>query len=137
MDMSLLSNEAVLGYMVGGIYYDAVKTTAVSNFIAIKEKSITPTCLPINNPVAIPKVIGWNIDVRASSLIGRPALKKANRGKIKNDTQGWSLYSNVLRGDWFKELIFNGIKDASNIPEIVACIPDFKKHNHKMKPKPI
>jgi hypothetical protein len=38
MDMSLLSNEAVLGYMVGGIYYDAVKTTAVSNFIAIKEK---------------------------------------------------------------------------------------------------
>ena len=38
MGMSLLSNEAVLGYMVGGIYYDAVKTTAVSNFMAIKEK---------------------------------------------------------------------------------------------------
>lgn len=38
MDMSLLSNDVVLGYMVGGIYYDAVKTTAVSNFIAIKEK---------------------------------------------------------------------------------------------------
>jgi hypothetical protein len=38
MDMSLLSNDAVLGYMVGGIYYDAVKTTTVSSFIAIKEK---------------------------------------------------------------------------------------------------
>jgi hypothetical protein len=38
MGMSLLSNEAVLGYMVGGIYYDAVKTTAISNFMAIKEK---------------------------------------------------------------------------------------------------
>jgi len=38
MDMSLLSNEAVLGYMVGGIYYDAVKTTTVSSFIVIKEK---------------------------------------------------------------------------------------------------
>jgi hypothetical protein len=38
MDMSLLSNEAVLGYMVGGIYYDAVKTTTVSSFMAIKEK---------------------------------------------------------------------------------------------------
>ena len=38
MDMSLLSNEAVLGYMVGGIYYDAVKTRTVSSFIAIKEK---------------------------------------------------------------------------------------------------
>lgn len=38
MDMSLLSNEAVLSYMVGGIYYDAVKTTTVSSFMAIKEK---------------------------------------------------------------------------------------------------
>lgn len=38
MDMSLLSNEAVLGYMVGGIYYDAVKTTTVSSVMAIKEK---------------------------------------------------------------------------------------------------
>ncbi|MFW0702271.1 hypothetical protein ACN09M_04540 [Aliarcobacter butzleri] len=38
MDISLLSNEAVLGYIVGGIYYDAVKTTATSSFIAIKEK---------------------------------------------------------------------------------------------------
>ncbi|MPL73579.1 hypothetical protein SDC9_19384 [bioreactor metagenome] len=38
MDMSLLSNEAVLGYIVGGIYYDAVKTTTVSSFITIKEK---------------------------------------------------------------------------------------------------
>lgn len=38
MDMSLLSNDAVLGYIVGGIYYDAVKTTAISNFMAIKEK---------------------------------------------------------------------------------------------------
>jgi hypothetical protein len=38
MGMSLLSNEAVLGYMVGGIYYDAVKTTTVSSFMAIKEK---------------------------------------------------------------------------------------------------
>ena len=38
MDMSLLSNEAVLGYIVGGIYYDAVKTTSVSGFMAIKEK---------------------------------------------------------------------------------------------------
>lgn len=38
MDMSLLSNEAVLGYMVGGIYYDAVKTTTISSFMAIKEK---------------------------------------------------------------------------------------------------
>jgi hypothetical protein len=38
MDLSLLSNEAVLGYVVGGIYYDAVKITAVSNFMAIKEK---------------------------------------------------------------------------------------------------
>lgn len=38
MDISLLSNEAVLGYMVGGIYYDAVKSTTVSSFVAIKEK---------------------------------------------------------------------------------------------------
>lgn len=38
MDMSLLSNEAVLGYIVGGIYYDAVKTTTVSSFITMKEK---------------------------------------------------------------------------------------------------
>lgn len=38
MDISLLSNEAVLGYIVGGIYYDAVKTTTVSSFTAIKEK---------------------------------------------------------------------------------------------------
>lgn len=38
MCMSLLSNEAVLGYMVGGIYYDAVKTTTVSSVMAIKEK---------------------------------------------------------------------------------------------------
>jgi hypothetical protein len=38
MDMSLLSNEAVLGYIVGGIYYDAVKTTTVSSFATIKEK---------------------------------------------------------------------------------------------------
>lgn len=38
MDMSLLSNEAVLGYIVGGIYYDAVKNTTVSSFITIKEK---------------------------------------------------------------------------------------------------
>lgn len=36
--MSLLSNEAVLGYIVGGMYYDAVKTTTVSSFITIKEK---------------------------------------------------------------------------------------------------
>lgn len=38
MDISLLSNEAVLGYMVGGMYYDAVKTTTVSSFTVIKEK---------------------------------------------------------------------------------------------------
>jgi hypothetical protein len=38
MNMSLLSNEVVLGYIVGGIYYDAVKTTTVSSFMAIKEK---------------------------------------------------------------------------------------------------
>lgn len=38
MDISLLSSQAILGYVVGGIYYDVVKTTTVSSFIAIKEK---------------------------------------------------------------------------------------------------
>lgn len=38
MDMSLLNNDVVLGYIVGGIYYDAVKTTTVSSFMTIKEK---------------------------------------------------------------------------------------------------
>lgn len=38
MDMSLLSNDAVLGYIVGGIYYDSIKVMAISSYTNIREK---------------------------------------------------------------------------------------------------
>ena len=52
----------------------------------MKENTITPNCLPTNNPNKIPNGTGVNSDLKLIPSKDTPALAKANRGIIPNAT---------------------------------------------------
>ena len=102
------------------------------NFIATNENSITPSCFPKNKLAKIATAIGCDSEFKDKFSIEIPEFKNAKIGNMTNETHGWSSCSSFFRG--VVESIFNGIKDPSNIPDIVECIPDFKIHSHNIKP---
>ena len=59
---------------------------AIPNLTAKKEKNITPTCLPTNNPKSIPRGTGLIKEENVKPSKETPALAKANKGMIINAT---------------------------------------------------
>ena len=59
---------------------------ATPNLTAKKEKNITPTCFPTNNPKSIPRGTGIINEDSVKPSKETPALAKANKGIIINAT---------------------------------------------------
>ena len=73
--------------------------SAAPDLTAMKEKIITPTCLPTNNPKRIPSGTGCNNDDIDKPSKETPALANANIGIIIKATYGLIACSNLINNE--------------------------------------
>ena len=87
---------------------------------AMNENTITPSCLPKNNPRRIPRGTGNNNDDKDNPSKETPALAKANVGIIIKATYGLIACSSLINKEKSLSLILCGIVEAKSTPAIVA-----------------
>ena len=87
---------------------------------AIKEKTITPICLPTNRPSSIPSGTGCSNDEKDKPTNETPALAKAKIGIIIKATYGLIACSSFINKEKSLLFILWGIVEAKSTPAIVA-----------------
>ena len=93
---------------------------AAPDLTAIKEKIITPICLPTNSPRRIPSGTGCSNDDKDKPSSETPAFANANIGIIIKATYGLTACSSFIKREKSFSFILCGIVEAKSTPAIVA-----------------